>query len=270
MRARPSAKWPMGKTEALGRCHPLRRAAEHQRLPPFASRFCFSRSNAAQGFEPGPGWALSSRWGLGGARRSAEHQTGRRPQTGPKAGPEATATLWRPRGSPDPTPAHSHVPTFTFLSLSIKTLLLPLESRFRFFSSARRSITRRSLRRRVPVSDEAELRAAAPAAPESPRPERVSAIPGTLAPPPTSHRTRLVLSRLLAQNGAACQRTAPAAPARLVSAQAHLAQDRRSRSRLHMRGEGSGEMCAGALRLTGLPPRRAGTHACCSYSACAL
>lgn len=152
-------------------------------------------------------------------------------QMGPKAGPEARGTLSRPRGSPDPHPtlAHPEGPGSTFLSLSIKTLLLPLESRFRFFSSARRSITRKSLRRRVPVSDEAELRAAAPAAPESPRPERVSAIPGTLAPPPTSHRTGPGFSQLLAQNGAACQRTAPAAPARLPSAQAHPAQNRHSR-----------------------------------------
>lgn len=158
----------------------------------------------------------------------------------PGAGPEARGSPVVAAGVPDPTPAHPQGPGSTFLSLSIKTLLLPLESRFRFFSSARRSITRRSLRRRVPVSDEAELRAAAPAAPESPKPARVSAIPGTLAPPPTSHRSGPVLSRLLAQNGAACQRTAPAAPARLTSAQAYPAQDRRSRSRLHMRGERPG------------------------------
>lgn len=77
----------------------------------------------------------------------------------------------------------------TFFSRSISTLLLPLESRFRFRSSARRSITRRSLSRRVPVSDAAELTAAALAAPVSPKPDRVSAIPGTLVPSPTSHRT---------------------------------------------------------------------------------
>uniref|UniRef100_A0A8C0TRT1 Scaffold attachment factor B2 n=1 Tax=Canis lupus familiaris TaxID=9615 RepID=A0A8C0TRT1_CANLF len=157
-----------------------------------------------------------------------------------------------PPSRPRPPPQG---PRSTFLSRSIKTLLLPLESRFRFFSSARRSITRRSLRRRVPVSDEAELRAAAPAAPESPRPERVSAIPGTLAPPPTSHRTGPVLSRHPAQNGAACEGTAPAALARLSSAQAHPARSRRCRSRVHMRGERS-KGCAQA-RCMSTASRRA-------------
>ena len=185
--------------------------------------------------------APMQRWGPPGlgdpARASAKRGQARgRPQTDPEARrpPEAAAGVPRP---PSHTPQGR---SSTFLSRSIKALLLPLESRFRFFSSARRSITLRSVRRRVPVSDEAELRAAAPAAPESPKPDRDSAIPGTLAPPTTSHRTRPGLPRLSAQNGAACEETAPAAPARLVSAQAYPARVRRSRPRLPMRGGSRG------------------------------
>ena len=246
----------MRKTQALAD------VTRHPKLPPFASPVsprCDSRLRT---------W--SSRRSQREAGRSAERQAQSRPQTGPGADPEArTPPSWLP-GSPNPLPAHPQGPGSTFLSRSIKTLLLPLESRFRFLSSARRSITRRSLRRRVPVSDEAELRAAAPAALESPRPDRASAIPGTLAPPPTSHRTGQDLSRLLAQNGAACEGTVPAAPARLAPAQAHPARVRRSRSRLPMRGGRRGERRAGVLRFAGLPPRSAGTLAYCSYGACAL
>ena len=185
--------------------------------------------------------APMQRWGPPGlgdpARASAKRGQARgRPQTDPEARrpPEAAAGVPRP---PSHTPQGR---SSTFLSRSIKALLLPLESRFRFFSSARRSITLRSVRRRVPVSDEAELRAAAPAAPESPKPDRDSAIPGTLAPPTTSHRTRPGLPQLPGRTCAACKRTAPTASALLPSAQAYPARVRRSRPRLPMRGGSRG------------------------------
>ena len=209
-------------TQALGLCHPPPRTS-----PVRVEIFLFSPRCSA------------------GARRGSAiplgpQRSGDRPGAGRKRTPRPGGPSSRPLGFPGPPATHPQGPSSTFLSRSIKALLLPLESRFRFFSSARRSITLRSVRRRVPVSDEAELRAAAPAAPESPKPDRDSAIPGTLAPPTTSHRTRPGLPRLSAQNGAACEETAPAAPARLVSAQAYPARVRRSRPRLPMRGGSRG------------------------------
>lgn len=80
---------------------------------------------------------------------------------------------------PPQVPSH-----LTFLSRSIRTLLLPPVSRFRFFSSARRSITRSSLSLRVPASEAPGPTAAVPE-PESPDPARDSAIPSFLSLAPT-------------------------------------------------------------------------------------
>lgn len=96
------------------------------------------------------------------------------------------AVTGRRGGVPWPPAPPREVELLTFLSRSINTLLLPPVSRFRFFSSARRSITRRSLSRRVPASETPDPTAAVPE-PDSPDPARGSAIPGLASPPPTSH-----------------------------------------------------------------------------------
>lgn len=61
MTGRLSAKWPTGQTEALGRCHPLPESCAAPAAPPVRVPLFLPRSNAALGFEPGPGWALSPR-----------------------------------------------------------------------------------------------------------------------------------------------------------------------------------------------------------------
>lgn len=223
----------MRLTQAHGRCHPPPRTSPVRVEIFLFSPRCSAGARRGSAIPLGP-QRSGDRPGAPGPGQAA-NGTGRGGGTPRPGGPSS-----RPLGFPGPPATHPQGPSSTFLSRSIKALLLPLESRFRFFSSARRSITLRSVRRRVPVSDEAELRAAAPAAPESPKPDRDSAIPGTLAPPTTSHRTRPGLPRLSAQNGAACEGTAPAAPARLVSAQAYPARVRRSRPRLPMRGGSRG------------------------------
>ena len=243
----PKKQGLMRITQALGPCHPPPRTS-----PVRVEIFLFSLRWSAGLWT----WARrGSAIPLGPQEKRGQARG--RPQTDPGARrpPEAAA------GVPRPTSHTPQGPSSTFLSRSIKALLLPLESRFRFFSSARRSITLRSVRRRVPVSDEAELRAAAPAAPESPKPDRDSAIPGTLAPPTTSQRTRPGLPRLSAQNGAACEGTAPAAPVRLASAQAYPARVRRSRPRLPMRG-GSPGRDARRRTTTRQPPAAKGRGAC--------
>lgn len=64
MTGKLSAKWPTVKTEALGRCHPPPKSCGAPAASPVRVPLFLPRSDAALGFEAGPGWALGPRQGL--------------------------------------------------------------------------------------------------------------------------------------------------------------------------------------------------------------